>query len=313
MNDLDALRDAQQRLFNQHPVIRETAILPTRPLQDAVARVHQSARRARSSIAFWADPITGKSSCLRAIELTVQSEVPGAGVLVLEGVEDTGHAEGRLLVHILTSINYGYKIKRDLAEKRDQVKRALLSLSGPPRHLFILIDEAQELSNAELGWLKAVINAQCKLGVKVTTVLFGQRELQKRRDELLTEGRSDLGVRFMKTLREFHGVRSLKDVEVICQAMDAKSEYPAGSGWTYTQFLFPRAFSANFRLRKATEMIWDVLKTAAGPAERKRGFPMAVVAAMLAEIALKGSPLDTPNFVLERELVEDAVAKALKD
>src|SRR3546814_3496003 len=81
-------------------------------------------------------------------------------------------------------------ISRDLAGKRTQVHRALLALSGDARHLFLIFDEAQELSGAEFAWLKSVINRLVRDRVKVTVVLFGQLELKARRSKLREIGRA---------------------------------------------------------------------------------------------------------------------------
>lgn len=308
MKDIEALLAERERCWDEHPIITESAILPTRSVKDAVARVMLMSRKSRASIAFWADPVTGKSFCIQAIRRAIEGQYPDAGTVVLEAVEDKQQAEGRLLLGILKSIGFAHKVDRDLAGKRDQVRRALVSLSGPARRLFIIIDEAQEVANDEFAWLKAVINGLSGAGIKVTTVMFGQRELIERRQDLQTNGRSDLCERFMKNLLEFRGVRVMKDLEVICEALDDNSEYPRGSKWTYTMLLFPRAYGGGFRFSKIVPDIWNAIRSLIPPRMLSKGLPMEIVAAFIANLCLEFKKGDAEDLVMS----DVAITKALK-
>ncbi|AHX16259.1 hypothetical protein CH75_08920 [Dyella jiangningensis] len=298
--------------WNDHPIIVECAVLPTRAVKDAVARTLQMARKARSSIAFWADPLTGKSFCIQAIRRAVEEEFPGSGVLMLESVEDTKQAEGRLLTSILKSIGFAHKVDRDLAEKRDQVKRALLALSGQARRIFIIIDEAQEMTNNEYAWLKAVINGLSTSGIKVSTILFGQRELQSRKTDLELHGRSDLSERFIRSLREFRGVRVEADWLAICEALDTYSEYPKGSGWSYAKSLFPQAYDSGFRFASVAPVIWEKIRALVPREMLKKGLTMEMMAAFLAELCLACRHLDDPSFEIPGTLIDKAVKVAMR-
>lgn len=301
----------REQLWDRHPIVTESAILPTLPLQDVVARVLALSRKSRSSIAFWADPLTGKSSCVLALENELHARIPGCGVVIFEAVEDRQTAEGRLLVQILRATGYALPVERDLASKRHQVTRALLALSGSARHLFLLIDEAQELGNPEFAWLKAVINSLTLLGVKVTTVLFGQRELEARRDELMAKGRSDLGIRFMKVLLGFSGCRNRSDLAVILQALDTRSEFPENSGLCYTRFLLPKAHDGGFRAVLLADALWGAIEAAVPHAKRVHGAGMDIVAALLAQYFIHYRNADGAHFTIDTDAVADLAKKAL--
>lgn len=309
--NISFLLTERKRLWSSHPIITESAILPTTAVQNAVSIVMGLSRKARASCALWADPLSGKTSCLRLIHKTVEQRIPGCGVLVVEAVEDENPAEGRLLQQILKSLGYAHKIDATLAGKRDQVKRALIASAGEARHLFILIDEAQELSFAEFGWLKAVINGLTSDGIKVTTVLFGQRELIKRRAELHANGRSDLGIRFMKKLIEFKCCKSEKDLTELLIAIDEMSEYPAKSNWTYTQLLFPQAYSGGFRFKALAPFIWKCFGELIPPIILKNGLTMELVAATLAQLCLLNEKNDHPSMLISDKDIAKAIKKAL--
>ncbi|MHB1991383.1 ATP-binding protein [Metallibacterium scheffleri] len=311
MTEIDVLLTARERLWNEHPVIMETGAFPTRAVQDATARVMRLARKGRASIAFWADPLVGKSTCIKAITRAIHDRFPDAGTLLLESVEDRQPAEGRVLLDILKAIGYAPKVDRELSGKRDQVRRGLLGLSGPAKHLFIIVDEAQEISNAEFGWFKAVINKQVGLGVKATTVLFGQRELRKRKEDLEQDGRSDLAKRFMANMREFCGLRSKVDLDVICEVMDVKSEFPEGSGWTYSGLLFPRAYQSGFRFMQLSPQFWEAITTAVPPSELRKGISMEIVAGFIANLCILLKNKDAEGLEVASNVITKALQSAL--
>lgn len=313
MTDMEALLVERERQWFDHPIILANAVLPTRSVKDAVARTLLAAIQARSSISFWADPVTGKSSCIRAIIKVLQKNYAGSGILLMEAVEDKSQAEGRLLISILKSINFAHKPHRELAEKREQVKRALIAMSGPGKRIFFIIDEAQEITDDEFGWIKAVINALSKSDIKVGTILFGQRELRERKEQLKANGRSDLYVRFLKGLREFRGVRVQEDLDVICEAMDRHSEYPSGSGWSYTQFLFPRAYDAGFRFKNISATVWERIRAMVPPSMLRKGLPMDVIASLLSHLCRDCQRLDAASFTPKEQAIDKALRAALAE
>jgi len=247
------------------------------------------------------------------IEATVIERVKGCGVLVLEAVEDEHTAEGRLLAQILKAVKFAHKIDSTLAGKRDQVNRALNALSGTARHLFLLMDEGQEFSNSDFAWLKAVINGLARDSVKVTTVIFGQRELIQRRRELYENGRSDLGDRFLKKLIEFKRCRATEELRSILEAVDDKSEFPAGSGWTYTQLLFPQAHAAGFRFKAISDDVWTVFQQQIPPKVLAKGVSMEVVAATLGAVCLACKDRDASGMSIPASVIKAAVKGALND
>jgi len=301
IEEIQRLRD---QVWDEHPLIIERAVLPTFAIKDALGRVWGLGRKGRGSIAFYAQPLSGKSSCAEIVMVEMRRKKPGCGVLIFEVVEDTNPAEGRLLSEILNQIDYAPKIARDLAGKRTQVHRALLALSGEARHLFLIFDEAQELSCDEFAWLKSVINRLVRDRVKVTVVLFGQVELKEKRQQLKA-ARSDLEKRFMSTLNELKGIQSADELEPVLAAIDEASEFPAASGLTYLQLLLPRFYQCGGRLQAYRSQIWRELKK-----QRLPGVgtvvAMASVAGYLANLFIHLRDLDGEELKISAEMLQKA-------
>lgn len=308
---MNELIDERDRWWSEHPIILRNAVLPTKSILEFVGAVMAGARTARYSNAAWADPQTGKSSCLEAIKAHIGQTFPNSGVMVYEAVADERCAEGRLLEAIILELGLG-KASHSLAGKRDQLNRALLALAGPDMRLFLLFDEAQEFGINELSWLKTVVNKLVSRGVKVVTVLMGQRELLEKAELVKRLGRSDLSVRYFKRITEFRRCADLEEFNVICEAMDEKSEFPESSGYTYTQLLFPQAFANQFRFKQHSKMLWTKLTGSLGYSDLKSGLGMDTIAAYLACLCELHRVLDSPEMQLQEKLVARAAREAFK-
>lgn len=304
------LAELRARLWDQHPIVREAAALPTASVQNAIGAVLHGSRKSRFSHAFYADPSTGKSTCLDALEHHIATSFSQSGVYRYEAMKEDNSAEGRLLEDMILQLNVGVRVARTLAAKRDQLNRALLALSGPGRHLFFLIDEAQELHERELNWLKGVINKVLNMDVKVTTVLMGQRQLMHRVRELERADRRDLLERFFKRIIEFKGCCAVADFSLVCDAIDNKSEYPEGSGYSYTQFLFPQAYASGFRFQKNANPLWQALIDNLPSEDIERGISMEIVASYIAQTCVLLKDRDGAWIEIENSVLQESVEEA---
>ncbi|WP_299347422.1 AAA family ATPase [uncultured Pseudoxanthomonas sp.] len=298
---IDEIMNLRAQVWDEHPLITETAILPTFAGKDVVARVWEVARKGRASIAFFAQPLSGKSTCTRLIAAEMKRKKPGCGVMVYEAAEDDRPAEGRLISDILNKMNYAPKIASDLAGKRTQLHRALLAMSGESRHLFLIFDEAQDLSCREFAALKSVINRLVRELVKVTVVLFGQVELKEKKKQLKA-ARSDLEKRFMAELLEFKGIQNAAELEPLLAAIDTRSEFPTGSGLSYLHLLLPRFYEGGGRLAGCGNLFWHELQ--------QRRLPgigtvvdMSSVASFLASLVIHLRNLDCADLKNTPELL----------
>lgn len=308
-SDFTTLLQMRKRLWQKHPVVSAGAVLPTRPLGWVTSIVIICGRRQRSAVAFWAHPLCGKSSCIEVLVRVLPSHFPGCGILVHEATSSLVLAEGTFIADLLHSMDFEPKIRHELAEKRNQLRRALYALGADGEHLFLLIDEAQELDEMELRWLKGAINWLIGRKLKVTVVLFGQQELMWLRNGLAATGRSDLNARFTAMLHEFESPTKLIDILPALEACDGGSEWPEGSGWSYTHFLWPAAFRAGLRLAKQSGPMWLAFKNAAMNTKgRAAGVGMNYFAEALAALADLTRDRDSPDFQFTNEDWAQAVA-----
>lgn len=301
-----AIRNSYPRLLNSHPLLQAKAVLATPPVREAVSLIFYKARRARASISFWAHPQAGKSSCITALKKLVPTQFENCAFVVYEPSSKDFAAEGALIEEFLAEIAHEGRIERSLAGKRNQLQRALLAMAATGRHLFLVIDEAQNLHIKDFGWLKRIINWLSIRDIKITVVLFGQSQLLGLHDECKMYA-SDLAARFMAELNEFRSLRGVEDMEACLRCCDEESEYPVGSGWTYTQYLWPEAYEAGFRLSPSAVDAFEAFRSYSGGAMEREGISMQWVAEVLLLIGLDAEDRDSKNFSLSRVTWEAAV------
>jgi hypothetical protein len=321
MSIRETTQEQRDRLWEIHPLIHATARISTIPTLRAYKRIKMRARRARKSIAFWANPLTGKSYAIEVIVKLLRRDYPGCGIVSYEATSKSKNRDeitakeqvwvptslGGFIDSILDAVNFEPRHRRSLSDKKQQLKGVLYTLAAETGRLFFIVDEAQELIEAELCWLKEIINFLSKKHISVMIVLFGQEELKKRRQLLKTEGRSDLWIRFMAVLYEFAGIRNPEELRAFLKQCDDHSEFPEGSGLSYTHFLWPKAFEAGFRLTSCTKHLWDALTEVAPLSKTRKWIKMQWVAHAISEFADLTKNRDGTRFESTAQLWKTAV------
>ncbi|MBN8769012.1 MAG: ATP-binding protein [Stenotrophomonas nitritireducens] len=300
------IRATYADLLADHPLLRANAVLATPSVREAATLVFDKARRARSSVAFWAHPLSGKSSCIAALRKLAPTQFPQCGFIVYEPSSKEVPAEGALIEDLLSEIEYETRIERTLTGKRNQLERALYSMAIAGKHLFFVIDEAQNLHAKELGWLKRLVNWLAVRDIRVTVVLFGQSQLCAIHDRLKVQ-MPDLSERFMSRLNEFRSLQDASDIRVCLRCCDEETEYPAGSGWSYTQYLWPRAFEHGFRLARCANDLYDAFRARSGGTIDREGVSMQWVAEALMLVGLEAEASDADEFAISKNVWERAI------
>lgn len=305
-----ALRDAN---LLQHPLITKHARLPTPAAKKAIELAIRYGRKQRNAVTWWAHPVTGKTSVIALLEAHLAQQFEGCGILFFEpdGEDEEREekspkrsAESRQLEfwsQLLEALEFTGKMESTPSRRRMQVSRALLARSLPSRHLFFIIDEAQEMTNERYIWLKKPVNWLTRSGVQVNFISFAQFEIIKKREEIITRYRSDIDERFIGELYELTGIRSEGDLAMPLEACDANSEFPAGSGYSYTALLAPRAFAAGLRLKSIAPQLWKTFVSKSPLKKGESGIAMEFVAEALSELALLLAQRDSATLTITDE------------
>jgi hypothetical protein len=132
--------------------------------------------------------------------------------------------------------------------------------SGQPRLIWFL-DEAQNVHEPEYNTLINIHNELDARGVVPMFVLVGQHQLLGQINTFRTSGKTQILGRFMVEQFQFKGVTSRVDVASCLQAYDEATEFPAGSGVSFTSYFFPDAYQlSGFRLKNYAGDVWQAFK-----------------------------------------------------
>jgi hypothetical protein len=171
----------------------------------------------------------------------------------------------------------------------------------------LLIDEMQLLNDIDLQQLVCFHNQLELQDLRMTAISFAQPEILHRRTSLLANNARQIIGRFLSDTLQFDGCASESDFGNLLRSYDLASEYPEGSGVTYTHFFFPVAFMSGFRLESYRTALWDALRRAAGSVA-KQGVPMEHICLTIEDLLLSLRGQDSPDFRLSPEDIDSAVS-----
>jgi hypothetical protein len=288
------LFDAERRekLLSGHPVRGGDYTLPTPMMQRTYALVRELVWARRTGTVFYASPRMGKTRCALAIRDLLRQEFPNVYVTLLSTRPSGRPTTAHMLRLILEAETHALSRRPDadqlfgnaIADIR--VKAARI---GARQYVLLIELELQDL--------------------RMTAISFAQPEILHRRTSLLASNARQIIGRFLSNTLQFDGCASEDDFGALLCSYDQASEYPDGSGITYTQFFFPEAFRAGFRLEDSRRAIWEALRSAAG-GDALQGVPMEHVCLTIDNLLLSLRRDDCPNFRLSSDDIGAAVSES---
>ena len=290
------------RLYEDHPVVRNTAMIATRPVQEAYEIVARAIVHHDPGTCLIGEFRMGKTFTLIKIAQTLEQTFPG---LPVGRVNAKGHdkpSERVFYTDLLTDYNHRGARTGTTSDRRTRVLhllRAHAAQLSSNRYL-LLVDEGQNWGEAELQVLRDLSNDLQRLGVDMVTVMFGHPELHNIRTRLLGRGRTDLIGRFLLTPRAFRGLRNCDELTHCLQAYDEaeQHEFPEGSGLSYSAFFLPQAWDCGWRLADEGPRFWKAIsRTAARSGRTANNVGMSWVTGAIRNFYFSQAPLDSLGFV----------------
>ena len=111
----------------------------------------------------------------------------------------------------------------------------------------------------------------------------------------------------------FKGCSSVDDLTIILKGYDSITEYPPGSGITFTQAFAPMAFSSGFRLEKYAKPIWLAL-TGCAIGSYRNNLPMEHVLFSIKYILMWCSSHDRDGLILtDTQIMAGVESSSLQD
>lgn len=304
--------------FPGHPVEQDNYVLATRAIIELELQIREWVKRKVRGAIVCGRPRLGKTRAIRHLKEHVKTlfgrEI---AVFVLScGQEDFGSTTDKAFyTDFLAAVGYGLPHVGQRADKQHRLIEFMKSeaLRIGDRKILLIVDEAQNLSSRQLGHLVTIHNALENDGFLLYTYQFGQPELRYRKTALRVANKNQILARFMASEYQFRGIRDKQDVRFALTRYDdpSASEFPEGSGTSYTEYFFPNAYRKGWRLSQLTDLIFEGFQKTRVQlqVDRAADIPMApftaVVDAILTEWACSS---DRPPNV-----TEDTVARLLDE
>lgn len=170
----------------------------------------------------------------------------------------------------------------------------------------LVLDEIQHLNAIEFYNLADLHNYLQAAGISMTVIAFSQPEIYERRSGFHKFEQGQLIARFFSEIITFHGCRNTVDLTMILRACDEGSEFPVGSGISYTAYFIPQAFANGFRLAKMSELFWRLFADSVS-GQYHNNLPMEHVREGIANYLQILQSKDNPLLTVDEEDVKAAI------
>lgn len=285
----------RESAFEAHPLVTNTALLPTPPVQDAYQVIATAIVHRRPGVCFTGDFRAGKSKAIALIRASLPETFPRLANFSISAKDHDSPTEKALYMDMLSDLRHAAPMRGTAMECRTRLLGLLLAHTENRAALFI--DEAQNYSIPDLTRLRDLTNDMDRNGISVTTILFGDHRLLQMRQVLEANGRRDLLGRFFLFQHTFRSLRDQADIKLTLGILDdpQMSEFPEGSGISYTEFFFPTWFATGWRLADEASKCWHAI-TNFTKAHPQVGVGMQWMATILLEFVL--ATWDKPDLDL---------------
>lgn len=298
----------REALLEYHPVREREYILPTPMMERAYSIIRERVWARRTGAVFHASPRTGKTRCALAVKDMLETEFPTCYVTLVSARRSSRATDGHMSRLILEAERHALASRTNADSLFDNVIADIeIKTKGRGGNQYVLLlDEMQVLNDLDFQQLACIHNALELKKIRMTTISFAQPEILHRRTALMASNDRHLIARFMSELLPYSGCAGSGDLRRLLGAYDAASEFPEGSGCSFTQFFLPKAFQNGFRLENYTAPLWATLSKAAGVSSTGM-IPMEHTCLTIENLLLAARKQDCTNFVLGDDDLEYAV------
>lgn len=228
-------------------------------------------------------PRFGKTRAIRYLSFQLNEFLGGQVPIVTFIAKDHSQIQEKTFYdELLAAVGYIFTKTGSASVRRQRLVELLCGLctEDKTRRLIVFIDEAQKLEPVHYNWLVDLYNDMDSARIQPMFILVGQQELATRRNTMVATKRFQVVGRFMNNTHQFRGLTCAEDLRACLHCYDENSEFPLGSGWSFSRFFFPAAFACGWRLANSASDLWsafmEIRRVAKLPG--KREVPMSFFA-----------------------------------
>ena len=301
------LPEHRSNLIERHPLMTRRYTIPTFVIEHAYRAIRERVYARRTGLVFIGRTRCGKTTCARAVRQYLLEEFPSAHVIVAAARATLRPVSGHAYRVILESVGHVCAARTDatvlLRNVASDIETSLAAKGG--NHFVLILDEVNLFNQHDMGSLLELGNLLELRGITMTVISFGQPDVEHLITSLQEQNKLQLIARFFRRPKSFDGCTGVEMLTGVLTYLDTKSEWPEGSGWTYTEFFFPQAYRQGFRFHHYAELIWSELSAATSDAES--GLSMEAIAMTIEWLFLSLHRFDDEQFRLEVKDIKSAI------
>lgn len=243
-----------------HPVVRKEYSLFTASIESTVDSVGAWIdQRAKGGVIFGPSQYGKSNGLANWLQAELQRRLRGEVPLMFWSYEPSGSAS-QLHNKLRRAAGGGHPLRQKRDALSDLVEKLIArAYRSDARYTMIVIDEAQAMTEREWIWMVQLHSRAELEGIQLAVVPVISLQFNQRPYELAHTGSAHASARFMLYEHQFHGMRSVEELRAVLLGYDEDSEWPAGSGTSYTAGIAPRPFEAGLRLSAYAAQLWTAL------------------------------------------------------
>jgi hypothetical protein len=255
---------ARDCAYESHPVVIDEARIATTPVKLAYRTICSAIIHRDPGTCFLGKSRFGKTHTRHALGRMLPQAFP---TTAFGSVTTKGHAcfsERTLWAEWLRAFGHSIEGLNTADARQTACVNYVLEQAAATNGLtfVLMLDEAQNYREDEWHVIRDFSNSVADKGVRFLTVAFAHPLLMKVYTKLAAHDRTDLLGRFMNSLHDFHGLRFKEEVAELLRAYDdvSQSEFPSGSGISYSEFFLPSAFKSGWRLEREADAFFSAIE-----------------------------------------------------
>lgn len=207
-------------------------------------------------------------------------------------------SERDFLIGLLSSLRIRFTSKGSVAQVTERIANYLCSSSRAKKsnYVVLMIDEGQRMTSVEYGVLCNIQNLMEDAGFQLTVIAVGSHEMAYQHESFLLGLDMHIVGRFMVHSAAFYGIQSVEELKYALAGYD-ETDWPEGSGISFTQYFFPKAYARGLRVESWAEEFWGIYVEMAPPSLRSRlQVPMEHIAKAVERAFRSCAEFDAPDF-----------------
>jgi hypothetical protein len=239
----------------------------------------------------------GKSTLIRYLLRAIPDRYPNMIAVRLEFEISNRPLPREFYKVLLRGLDPQLEMRHFLEDRRDQALAEYLALATPKSLPFIvfLVDEIQNCSPLVLEWLKFFMGMLDECGVRNVAFGFGNSGLTAAVKKVRLAHQKHLLKRYFRQVLSVPGISTSIALGRVFRIIDWTWRW-AEFGWTISQFYFPLAYGAGWRITNETGLAWAALMNVAGAGGQGIEVGADVVRDVLQYYLTQFSRFDNPQW-----------------